>query len=292
VNDGPEIESLLALLETLTNEAECNRAKWRDVWSEVKGIGQAFKESRFPSVQDRHQSWNRFQSIIARIKVNQERARTEFEQRTRESEFHLNQLRSYAWKATPSSGLADVLLTILTAGTTLVIEAILGPYDQRKLELQRCSEAVKEGWAYLSQNKGKMLGKHKKEAFDALTHASESLRSAWDTWKSGKQQALDQYYSEKRKAWEARQAKREEWETRMRDNIAKLEDRLGRLEDVRGRRQENLNRLEDMLCAARSDSYRDRVEGWIDEERERINEIENKIHLMRGWLSEMRAKLD
>ena len=78
----------------------------------------------------------------------------------------------------------------------------------------------------------------------------------------------------------------------MRDNIAKLEDRLGRLEDVRGRRQENLNRLEDMLCAARSDSYRDRVEGWIDEERERINEIENKIHLMRGWLSEMRAKLD
>jgi hypothetical protein len=66
MRDGSEIEALLDSLETLADEAEGKRKKWRDVWSEIKSIGQAFKESRFPTVQDRQAAWNRFQSIIAR----------------------------------------------------------------------------------------------------------------------------------------------------------------------------------------------------------------------------------
>lgn len=295
MGDGLEIEALLDSLETLADEAEGKKGKWKEVWGEIKNIGQAFKESRFPTVQDRQAAWNRFQSIIARVKACQERAREEFEKRVRESERHLKQIRSYAWKATPSSESADALLAIFTGGLSVLIkagiEAILGPFDERKIELQRCSEVLKEGWAYLSANKGEMLGKHKKEAFGALSSASDSLGKAWDTWKTGRQRAIEHYRAEKRAAWEARQAKREAWEARMRENISKLEDRLDRLESALDRRQSNLSRLEDMRYSARSDSYRDRMDGWISEEHDRIAEIETKIDQIKGWISDMKAKL-
>jgi len=295
MRDGSEIEALLDSLETLADEAEGKRGKWKEIWGEIKSIGQAFKESRFSTVQDRQAAWSRFQSIVARVKACQERAKEGFEKIIRESERHLEQIRSYAWKATPSSESADAILAIATGGLSVLIkagiEAILGPFDERKLELQRCSESLKEGWAYLSQNKGEMLGKHKKEAFDALSSTSDSLGRAWDMWKKGREQAIEHYRSQKRAAWEARQAKREAWETKMRENISKLEDRLDRLESALDRRRSNLSRLEDMRDSARSDSYRERVDGWIDEEHERIAEIERKIDQIKGWISDMQAKL-
>lgn len=293
--DGSEIQALLDSLEALADEAEGKRTKWRDVWSEIKNVGQAFKESRFPTARDRQAAWAQFQSIVTRVKACQQRARQEVDERFRESERHLEQIRSYSWKATPSSESADAILAIATGGLSVLIkagiEAILGPFDERKLELQRCSEALKEGWAYLSQNKGEMLGKHKKEAFDALSSASDSLGRAWDVWKAGREQAIEHYRSENRAASEARQAKREAWETRMRENISKLEDRLDRLESALDHRRSNLSKLEDMRDSARSDSYRERVDGWIDEEHDRIAEIERKIDQVKAWISEAEAKL-
>ncbi|HOL72869.1 MAG TPA: hypothetical protein PLA43_20495 [Bryobacteraceae bacterium] len=295
MRDGSGIEALLDSLRSLADAAEGKTAKWSDVWEEIRNIGKAFKESRFPSPEDRQAAWDRFQSIVARVKECQKRARQEVSERISQSERHLEHIRSYAFKATPSSDSADAILAIATGGLSLVIklgmEAILGPFDERKLELDRCSKALKEGWAYLSQNKAEMLGKHKKEAFDALSSASDSLGSAWDTWKTGRQQAIEHYRREKRAAWEARQAKREAWETRMRDNRAKLEDRLDRLEGALERRRSHLSELHDMRSTARSDSYRDRVDGWISEEEERIAEIEQKIDQVKEWISEIDAKL-
>lgn len=113
---GTEIESFIDSLEALTDEAEENGVKWKEVWGEIRGIGQAFKGSRFPSAEERQAAWKRFQSIIARVKAGQERARTQFAERIRESEAHLEQIRSYAWSATPSSDLADAILAICTGG--------------------------------------------------------------------------------------------------------------------------------------------------------------------------------
>lgn len=295
MRDGSEIEALIDSLETLADEAEEKRAKWRDVWSEIKNIGQAFKESRFPTAKDRQAAWSRFQSIVAKVKACQARARREIEKRVHVSERHLDQIRSYAWKATPSSELADAIIALATGGLSVLIkagiEAILGPFDERKLELQRCSEALKEGWTYLSKNKGEMLGKHKKEAFEALSSASDKLERAWNIWKRGREQKIEHYHNQKRAAWEAHQAKQEAWETRMKENLSKLEDRRDRLESALDRRRKNLSKLEDMRNSARSDSYRARVDGWIDEEHDRIAEIERKIDQVKEWISKIEAKL-
>ena len=171
------------------------------------------------------------------------------------------------------------------------ISAILGPFDERKIELQQCNEAMREGWAHLSNNKTSMLGKHKQEAFKALKRASESLAAEWDRWKGDRREAIERFHAEKQAAWEERQAKREAWEMRIRDNISKLEDRLDRLESALDHRQSNLSKLEDMRDSAWSDDFRERVDGWISDEEERINDIERKIGRIKGWISDAEGKL-
>jgi len=101
LRNGSEIEALLDSLEALLEEAQGGRIKWGDIWREIRNIQKAFKESRFPTVQDRQAAWGRFQSIIAKVKTCQERARREFEEILRRSEYHLEQIRYYAWRATP-----------------------------------------------------------------------------------------------------------------------------------------------------------------------------------------------
>jgi chromosome segregation ATPase len=296
------LRGLIDSLNSLADAAEGNRDKWKEVWSEIKTIGILFKETRFPTPKDRQDAWKQYQSIIARVKASRQNAQEAIEKRVNQSEHHLSQLRSYAWSATPSPESADAIIAICTGGLSLLIEAglqaILGPFDERKFELQRCSEALREGWAYLSKYKSEMLANHKKEGFDVLKSAEDSLNTAWDTWKSARQNALDQYHAEKREAWEARQAekrerlaKREAWEEKVRENISNLQARLERLEDVLERRRSHLSELESNRNSAWSDSYRDRVEGWIDEERERIADIESKIDQIKGWIVEAEAKL-
>ncbi len=282
-------------LKILVNEAEGGGGKWKDVWSVIRNIGQSFRGSQFPSAEDRRKAWTRFQSIIGHVKECQEKAREMFEERLRESEDHLEQILSYAERATPSSAMDDVILTIATAGLNVVIRegisAILGPFDERQYELQRCNEAMKEGWTHLSQNKTKMLGKHKQEAFNALKRASDKLTDEWNIWKGQRQEAVDRFHSEKQAAWEARQATREAWETRIRENISSLEDRLDRLESALDHRQSVLSNLEDKRDSAWSDDYIANIDGWIDEEEGRISDIERNIAKIKGWISDAEAKL-
>jgi hypothetical protein len=42
-----------------------NKGKWKEVWDEIKNISQAFRGSRFPTVQSRQAAWDHFQTIIA-----------------------------------------------------------------------------------------------------------------------------------------------------------------------------------------------------------------------------------
>lgn len=286
------LESLLEALEALVDEAEGRRVKWRDVWSEIRNIGQEFKKVRFPTTQERQEAWDRFQSIITDVKERQEQTKNEADERFRVSEFHLDEINSYAWKATPSSASADAMLAILTGGITSIIkagiEAILGPFDERKYELQKCREALKAGWAYFSSNKGEMLGKHKKQAFESLSEAAEALDSAWESWKKERQDAIDRFHDERRAE---KEAKHEAWETRMRENLCKLEDRLDRLESALSHRRNILSDLEDKRSSAWSDSYIDKVDSWISEEEDRISEIENKIDQVKNWISDIEAKL-
>lgn len=302
VQDESGITALLDSLESLIHEAGRDSRKWKDVWSKIRSTGQAFKGSKFPSPRERQLAWNRFQSLVKSVKESQQRAREEFAARERESEYHLREIQNLASGATPSSDLDELIVAIFTGGLSIIlselIETILGPIDERKAELISCSGSLKEGWAYLTRYKGQMLRKDKDEAFQTLTHASKTLDTAWGDWKRAKNIAFERCRAEQQAAWEQRQrdrkerlARREAWEERMKENRSKLQDQLGRLEGVLKHKKRHLLELEAKRDSARSDDFRNRVKGWIDEESDRIRDIESRIDQLREWISETDAKL-
>lgn len=122
-----------------------------------------------------------------------------------------------------------------------------------------------------------MLGRDKKEAFEALKQAQELLDAAWDRWKSARQDT-----------WEAR---REAWEERVQRNITNLKERLERLYGVLAHKEAHLEELQEKRDSAWSDDFRERVEGWVDEEEENIRSISEKIENIETWLEEERSKI-
>lgn len=261
------------------------KTDWKAVWNQIKEIGGGFKGSRFPTKEERQAEWDKFQSLVARVKQMQEDERSKWDQKKRESEKLKDEIISKSYAAIPSSGSAEAILAVLTGGLSSVISAIMGPFDERKRELQYSSQALQEGWAMLHQYKDHITGQHKQEAFQALNNAKERLDMEWSRYKKERDQAYAEHRSQQAE-------KRAQWIHKVEDNISNLENKRERLNDALSKRESHLSDLYDKLSDARSDEYRSRVSDWISEEQENIQEIKRKLENVEDWLQEARDKLN
>lgn len=259
-------------------------ADWKAVWAKITEIGSNFKGARFPTKDDHEAHWQKFQALVARVKQLQGDQRAQWESKKRESESLRNEIVAYARAAAPPSGFADLIVTIATGGMNLALNALMGPFDERKADLKRASDALQEGWGKLHHYKDRMLGQHKQEAFQALNAAKEKLDHAWGVYKRERDRTFAEHQQE-------REGKREQWIYKMQAHISDLDSRRDRLTDILSKREAHLATLYDKLSDARSDDYRDRVSGWIEEEKTNIEGIREKLGKIEEWLRESREKL-
>lgn len=126
------------------------------------------------------------------------------------------------------------------------------------------------------------------EAYDALKRASERLQSAWDDWKAAQEAGFQE--REARRADYA--AKHAGWQARMWEQIQQLESRIEHLQGVLAHKEGRVEELQKQRDEAWNDNFRERVQGWIDEEENAIREIREKIATLRGIFRENIAKLD
>lgn len=270
---------------------------WKALWSLIKEISSDFKGIRYPSREERNVAWTRFQSLVENIKEAQAK---ESEARTArsldQSASHLSQIQSLASSANVDGSLGEVILHLATGGASLItkiaFDTLLGESDEELRQLQERSGFMKQAWSYLSEYKAEMTGRDKAAAYALLEKAKARLDRDWANWKSRRQELI----AERNQQREARQRewkeKRDEWRIRQKQFIERLEGAEEKLEGALFRRQEHLAKLIDQYQSAWSDSYRDRVEGWIDEERNNIADIEAKLDDVRSKLSEARIRLD
>jgi predicted nucleic acid-binding Zn-ribbon protein len=187
--------------------------------------------------------------------------------------------------AVPISLLTESVDDFLTLGLASALRATLGSQeDERLATLKACSSRLKEGWALLEQYKREMTGQHKAECFQALKDAQERLDGSWQEWKSWQS---EQY----QRRLEHRREKRQEFEGKVRGTIANLNERRQRLYGVLAHKEAHLTELYDRLASARTDEFRARVEGWIDQEQESISDIKNKLEQIERWIDDEKEKL-
>jgi len=261
------------------------KPNWKAIWNQIRITGQSFKGSRFPTKEEHQNAWDKFQKLVSNVKAQQAESQKEWEKKKDESERLKDMIVSRANAARPyDSGLADVILTIATGGANLLLNAIMGPFDEEKQMLMSCSKRLQEGWRLLRDNKDKMLGKDKGIAFEALNETKELLDSRWDRYKSERQRAWDKYQRE-------RFERRHNWEHKIESNISALEERREKLNAVLVHKERHLDELHDKLREAWSDDFRSRVSDWISEEESSISDIREKLSNIEDWICENKDKL-
>lgn len=270
---------------------------FKAIWSQIRRTGSSFKGVKFPTPDEHSAAWDNFQSLVERVKEQQDKRQKQFESRAKGSGELRNQIIRKANDVGPfDQGLADVILTLATGGAylalKLTLEALLGKFDEQKVELIAASDRMKAAWALLSGNKTKLLRDDKDAVYSALREAQEKLDGAWQQYKEQRSQALDEFHREKEKRRNENQAKHEAWKERTRANIAKNEDWLRGLQERLAKQQSHLSDLNDKYADAWNDDFRERVSGWIDEAHSSIAEIESKIERVEGFVQQDQQKLD
>lgn len=261
---------------------------WKALWNQIRKTGAAFKSANYPTKADHQQAWNRYQEFVAEVKRRQAEDRAQWEQKQAESARLRDRIVAQAESARPPGVFADMVMFLLTGGMSemvkMALSAILGPFDERKQDLLAANAALKKGWALLHESKDRMLGRDKQQAFEALNAAKANLNREWEDYKRERQKAVDHYHRE-------REAKQRAWRDRAEENVRNLEDRRQRLGEILAKREAHVSELYDKLSDARSDDYRYRVSGWIDEEEANIRGLRDKLQNVEEWLYEAQAKL-
>ncbi len=287
--DNDQLNRLIDGLETAVDSAKPFKTKWHPIWEEIKQISAGFKQVRYPSKQERQEKWEHFQTLVQEVKALQSEEQDKWEQKSYTSTQHKNEILSFANAATPAGPLSDFIISLVTLPARPILaalDALLpgGEYDEKHHELKACSSKLHQGWDLFAKYKDEMTGRDKKEVFQALKDAQDSLNDAWENWKRAKSQAREARADHFR-------AKREAFQSGVRDRIENLKERLEKSYSILSKCESHLDELRDKRDSAWNDSFRDRVEGWIDEEEDRIASIKEKIDRIEGWLDEERNKL-
>jgi hypothetical protein len=286
MSDYREVNRNISRLESMVPGIfDFGKPDWKAIWNQIRFTGKSFKGSRFPSKEEHESAWNKFQHLVHKVKAKQKESQKDWDKKKDESARLREMILSQAISARPyDSGLADLILTIASGGVNLLLNAIMGPFDEEKQMLKSCGEQLQKGWDMLHDNKDKMLAKDKGVTFEALNETKELLDRRWKTYKAQRQKAWDEYQRE-------RASKRHNWEQKIETNIRSLEERREKLNSVLAHKECHLDELYDKLREAWSDDYRSRVSDWISEEESNISNIKEKLRSIEDWIYENKEKL-
>jgi len=243
---------------------------WKEIWYYIREINENFKNTNYPTKKERDEAWRYFQNLIKQAKELQEqdfKKRQEDRQEfIRMSFYNKEKILECARCAERPWIIEDIASNVFDA-TIGALPAMFGvSLDSERYKLQERSRFLKEGFSLLGEYKQEMTAEDKREAWDVLNRVSEELNEDWASYKKLSESA---YYK--------RQQKHHEWLERHKAHIMNLEDRLAKLED--------------MLESAKSESYQDKVSGWISEAEDKLSSIRGKISNVQSWLAEAKDKL-
>jgi len=175
---------------------------YESAWKEIRNIGESFKSVRYPTVDEKNQAWDRFQTMVVQIKKSQNRP-WETERFSETSKKLKKKIFAQIILPKPPSGIekafgATVLkpLNIVSnvADATLPWPPIK---DSRKI-MEDCSAQLKSGWAIFNLHKKDMTGKDKHEAYNSLNNVHGRLNEAWDKWRDIKKQGRKKRTTERK----------------------------------------------------------------------------------------------
>lgn len=300
------------------------RYHYREFWSHAKEISEMFKSSKLLR-EDRERLWRSYQEICEDVKRKQNEERHESE---RNREIIQSLITDTYFQAEGSSDKQDLDKAKSMQSETLQLmkERRLLKEDREhcwkywrevnekihwkrhslwesnflhaKEDASRCLntayygdpyEAIEEIKEVQRSLRGVYMNKDQRhEIHDTLGDAWNKATSRIAVIKEEKKRKHEEYLRRK----EEREIKYQEWRERTESNIERWENNIERAEYIISKIEDNINKLEDMAANARTDSYADRVRGWIEENYQRILDIRESIREWESKIYSARCKLN
>lgn len=301
-----ELNELIAELQAMVDESDPQKGYWSQLWTLSKQIGQSFKETRYPTLAEKNDSWGEFQRVrekaaerSAEQKERMAQNEVKWAERKQDSDRALSKISWHASRARPMNDLERSIAEMIFLPITImdrILSDLLGieskdDLQKIKEELEWCNEQLSKAWTVFNENKEVMTGSDKAEAYKTLNEARTKLDLAWTEWKNANQRL----FLAQQRAWEERkherEAKRQDFIARVETNIDKLEEKLEKAKAALSKQESTLDDLKEKLESAWSENFRDRCSSWIEECETRIQDINSHIERMEGWLQEERSKL-
>lgn len=84
---------------------ELFKTKWRPIWEDIKKIGAAFKETRYPTREEREKKWQQFQALVQKVKKLQAEEQKKWDEMSYSSKQKKKEILDCARAATPAGPL-------------------------------------------------------------------------------------------------------------------------------------------------------------------------------------------
>ena len=90
---------------------------------------------------------------------------------------------------------------------------------------------------------------------------------------------------------EERQRKYSDWHERIKGHIQRWENNIEKAGRYISSLEDQIDRLEDEAANARTDEYADKARGWIEEKYQKINDVKEQIQELEDKISSVKGKL-
>lgn len=260
-----ELDERIDQLEETAEGALVGDASWRDFWNEVKEIGECFKnrDLRYPTHAERNQAWARFQALVSRTKQTRQE-RSEGLRRDLVAELDAIYL--------PLGGIFSASVGVVAATFSAVGAPGLPVMESSEKSLLRSAGAdLKEVRTRYHEEKHTLTREDNDAVWKRIQQLHDEIQGAWEACEEAEQQGRL---------------------SRLHEAKARKEELLERLTDRRARIEDNIAANEERLENARGDEYREKVEGWLEEGREQLEQLNERIDNVEAAIRDIEEKID
>lgn len=235
--------------------------RFPDFWRHVKDVSALFKELKPLAREDRERLWSAFGSLCEQAKSQQGQTQQRRENTSRQKrELVESKLSEAYYQAKGSKSSADVKIA-----DQLLAEAL---------------SWMKPGWSQVSVG-------------DDLFHLSDGRMTnsdhdaCWERWKEIKE-TIKWKRQEFHEEW---QRKQDAWRASMQEARSRTIDRIDKARSVIRRLEDQIDHCHDLKGGAKSWDFESKVQGWIDEKRDKIRDIEESIRRDEDRITDIDRKL-
>jgi hypothetical protein len=135
-----------------------------------------------------------------------------------------------------------------------------------------------------------LIHEHNQEIWERILAVQANHDAWWGQWKAHKGQR-DEERAAKAKRHEEWKERKAAWEMRVNENLGKNRDKLAKAENALEKFEAHAQDLREKIESAWNDEFKERAEGWLEEQEARIKNIEEHIERIKQWIEEDERKL-